>query len=136
MTTRVLLVEDHRLMCEVLEFVVQMERDLRVVGTTPDAESAFAAVEWALPDVVLMDIHLRGMDGIAATRELTSRHPDLRVVMLSASCTRTLVTDSFAAGAWGYLVKAGPPEELINAIREVSQGRRSLAPSARALLET
>ena len=136
MTTRVLLVDDHRLMCEVLEFVVQLEPDLNVVGTAPDAESALAAVEWALPDIVVMDVGLGGMDGIAATRELTFRHPDVRVVMLSASCTRTLVTDSFAAGAWGYLVKTGPPEELITAIREVSQGRRSLAPSARALLET
>lgn len=131
-----LLVDDHRLMCEVLEFVVQLEPDLSVVGTAPDAESALAAVEWALPDIVVMDVGLRGMDGITATRELTFRHPDVRVVMLSASCTRTLVTDSLAAGAWGYLVKAGPPEELITAIREVSQGRRSLAPSARALLET
>ena len=136
MTIRVLLVDDHRLMCEVLEFVVQLEPDISVVATAPDAESAFATVEWALPDIVVMDIHLRSMDGIAATRELASRHPEVRVVMLSASCTRALVTDSFAAGAWGYLVKAGPPDELISAIREVSQGRRSLAPSARALLET
>ena len=135
MTTRVLLVDDHRLMCEVLEFVVQSEPDLSVVGTACDAESALAAVEWALPDIVVMDVHLRGMDGIAATRALTSCHPEVRVVMLSASCTRTLVIDSFAAGAWGYLVKAGSPEELLSGIREVSQGRRSLAPSVQALLQ-
>lgn len=135
-TTRVLLVDDHQLMRQVLELVVQSEPDLSVVGTARDAESAFAAVELTAPDIVLMDVDLPGMDGIAATRTLAARHPLVRVVVLSASCTRALVNDAIAAGAWGYLVKAGPPEELIDGIREVRRGRRSLAPSARALLRT
>ena len=136
MNTRVLLVDDHRLMRDVLDFVVGSQPDLSVVGSARDAESAFTSVEETSPDVVLMDLDLPGMDGIAATRELASRQPLVRVVMLSASCTRVLVTDALAAGAWGYFVKEGPPEELLHGIREVGRGRRTLATSARALLNT
>jgi DNA-binding NarL/FixJ family response regulator len=129
-------VDDHRLMRQVLGFVVESEPDLSVVGAARDAESAFTAVAETSPDIVLMDLTLPGMDGIAATRTLVSRHPLVRVVMLSASCTRVLVFDALGAGAWGYFVKDGPLEELLHGIREVSEGRRCLAASAQALLDS
>lgn len=130
-----LLVDDHRLMREVLECAVESAPDLSVVGAARDAESAFTAVEETSPDIVLMDLALPGMDGIAATRTLVHQHPLVRVMVLSASCTRALVFDALAAGAWGYFVKAGPLEELLHGIREVSEGRRCLAATAQALLD-
>jgi len=132
--TRVLLVDDHQLMRQVLEIVVESDPDLSVVGTATCAESAFTVVDETSPDVVLMDLDMTGMDGISATRALALRHPLVRVVILSASCTRALVTDALAAGAWGYFVKEGSPHELLRGIHDVHRGQRALALSAQALV--
>lgn len=134
-TTRVLLVDDHTLMRQVLEMVVDAEPDLSVVGSAADASLALAIVPDVAPDIVLMDLELPGMDGIEATRRLAREHPMVRVVMLSASCTQSGVADALGAGAWGYLLKEGAPEELLGGIREVVSGHRSLAANARAVLE-
>jgi DNA-binding NarL/FixJ family response regulator len=131
----VLLVDDHRLMRQVLRVVVEGEPDLCVVGSASDAESALAVIDELTPDVVLMDLELPGMNGIEATRQLVSVHPLVRVVMLSASCSRALVVGALTAGASGYLLKEGPPEQLLNGIRDVVCGHRPLAPTARALLD-
>lgn len=122
-------------MRQVLRLVVESEPDLSVVGTARDAESAIAAVPVVTPDIVLMDLQLPGLSGIEATRELSSQHPLVRVVVLSASCSRALVSRALAVGAWGYLLKEGSPEELLSGIRDVADGRRTLAAGARAVLE-
>lgn len=133
--TRVLLVDDHLLMRQVLELVLDSEPDLSVVGTTPDAETALAILGSLLPQVVLMDLDLPGMDGIEATRQVALHHPLVRVVVLSASCTRSLVAAALDAGAWGYLLKEEPVDRLLAGIRAVCDGERTLAAPARALLD-
>ena len=133
MSTRVMLVEDHQLMREVLEHLLAGERDLQVVGAVPDAAHAMGLVDDLRPDVVLMDIDLPDTDGISATRALVGRDPSLRVVMLSASCTPNLVRDAVAAGACGYLVKGDPPRRIFAGIRAAAQGQHPMTPQAVAI---
>lgn len=132
---RVLLVDDHQILRQVLELALDAEPDLRVVGASANAESALPAVAALLPDLVLMDLDLPGMDGIEATRQMSRRHPLVRVVVLTASCSRGLVVAALDAGAWGYLLKEDPLDQLLASIRAVRDGRRPLAAAARTLLE-
>lgn len=134
-TLRLLLVDDHQILRQVLELALDAEPDLLVVGASPDAESALADVGTLRPDVVLMDLDLPGMDGIEATRRMTLHHPRVRVVVLTGACTRGLVTAALEAGARGYLLKEEPLDQLLANIRAVGEGRRPLAAAARALLE-
>jgi DNA-binding NarL/FixJ family response regulator len=130
MGTRVMLVEDHQLMREVLERLVAGEHDLEVVRAVPDAAQAMRLVDDLHPDVILMDIDLPDTDGISATRSLVGRDPSLRVVILSASCTPTLVRDAVAAGACGYLVKGDPPHRIFAGIRAAARGQHPMTPQA------
>ncbi len=130
MGTRVMLVEDHQLMREVLERLLAGERDIEVVQAVPDAAEAMRLVDDLRPDVVLMDIDLPDTDGISATRALVKRDSSLRVVMLSAMCTPALVRDAVAAGAWGYLVKGDPPHRLFAGIRAAASGQHPMTPQA------
>ena len=133
MGIRVMLVEDHQLMREVLEHLLAGEGDIEVVRAVPDAVQAMRLVDELRPDVVLMDIDLPGIDGISATRALVGRDPSLRVVMLSATCTRTTVRDAVAAGACGYLVKGDPPRRIFAGIRAAARGQHPMAPQAVAI---
>lgn len=133
MVTRVMLVDDHRLVREVLVELLSQEQDLTVVGAAADAPESVEMVRTVLPDVVVMDVHLPEVDGIAATRALTRLHPTLKVVMLSSSCSPTLLKDSDEAGACGYLVKGDPADELFHGIRTAARGGRPFSTQAAAL---
>lgn len=134
MVTRVLLVDDHQLMRDVLWHLLSDEQDLRVVGAAPDALHAMVLAQDLRPDVVVMDIDMPGTDGITATRALRRMLPDVRVVMLSASCSQDLVRDSMRAGAAGYLLKGDPADSLSDGVRAAARGEQPMAPLAAALL--
>lgn len=134
MPTTVMLVEDNRLMREVLTYLVDQEPGLRLVATAADGASALTYAMHTRPHVVVMDVHLPGRDGVETTSELCQALPDVRVVMLSVSCSRRLVRTALAAGACGYLVKGGSPRALIAAIQSAAEGGRPLSPLARELL--
>lgn len=133
-TIRVMLVEDHQLMREVLALVLEREPDLAVVGAAGDAGQALALLHRSRPDVVLMDLDLPGPDGVRAARAMMRVVPGLRVVILSATCTPAQVHRSLAAGACGYLVKDGSVEQLYVGVREAARGGRPMAPLAAAML--
>lgn len=130
-----MLVEDNQRLLELLVYVLECEADLLLVATAADADGAVTRGVLMAPHVVVMDVALPGRDGVEATRELCLRLPDVRVVMLSASCNRRVVQRAFAAGACGYLVKDGSPRLLVDAIRFAAEGGNPLAPLARELLE-
>ena len=90
----VMLVEDNRVMLDALTYVIGQESGLQLVATAADAEEAITAGRRTQPQVVVMDIRLPGRDGIDATRELCRALPDVRVVILSVSCTRKLVREA------------------------------------------
>jgi DNA-binding NarL/FixJ family response regulator len=137
---RILLVDDHAVVRAGLRALIEGEPGLTVVGETGDGQEAVRLVPALRPDVVLMDLRLAGgdggggIDGVEATRRLTAAAPGTNVVMLTGYGTRADVVRAVEAGARGYVLKAGPPEELFRAVRTAASGSMGLAPQAADLL--
>lgn len=130
---RVLIVDDQRLLCEGFRKLIEMEPDLRVVGMAADGQEALAQVEHlaaahTAPDVVLMDVRMPRLDGIHATRALTTRWPEIQVIILTTFDERELIQAGLQAGARGYILKDITAEQLATAIRVVAQGQVLLHP--------
>ncbi|MGH8919642.1 MAG: response regulator [Actinomycetes bacterium] len=126
----VLVVDDHEAVrLGVAELFACIE-GFTVVGTATDGSEAAATVQRLRPDVVLMDISMPGMDGIAATAAVLAVRPQVRVVILSCSVTGALVRGARAAGVAGYQLKSADPSDLIEAVRVVAAGRDAWCPQA------
>ena len=124
---RVLTVDDHELLRRGIRFSLLSFDDLELAGEADSGEEALKICEEILPDVVLMDMHLMGeMDGVATTRALRERYPQMQVIALSSFYDRDLVQGAMQAGAIGYLVKGVSGEELAQAIRVAHAGRPAL----------
>lgn len=127
--TTVLVADDQGLVRVGLRKILEAEDDLRVVG---EAAHGADAVEGALrlkPDVVVMDIRMPVLDGIAATERIVRELPGTRVLMLTTFGLDTYVYDALRAGASGFMLKDAPPEELAAAVRIVASGEALLAPA-------
>ncbi len=120
--TTVVVVDDHRTFADLLEIALLGEPDLRCIGAAQTADAAVALIERARPDVVVMDVQLGDDDGIALTRRLTSLHPTLRVVVLSAFVDTPLVWRAADAGACALLPKDGALSETLKALRTAERG--------------
>jgi DNA-binding NarL/FixJ family response regulator len=136
---RVLLVDDQTLLRAGLRALLDAEDDVEVVGEAGDGEKAVALARALRPDVVLMDIRMPGMDGLAATRQIAG-DPQLaavKVVVLTTFGLDEYVFEALRAGAAGFLLKAAEPEEIVRAVRVVAEGEALLAPSVtRRVVET
>ena len=131
----VLLVDDHALLRAGLTTLVDAAPDMQVVGAASDGAEALELVATTTPHVVLMDLSMPTMDGIAATRQITADHPDTQVLVLTSFSDGDRVIDALDAGASGYLLKDAEPGELLAAIRAVAEGSSPLDPRvARTLL--
>jgi DNA-binding NarL/FixJ family response regulator len=129
----VALVDDQALVRTGFRMIVQSQPDMHVVGEATDGREALDLIRKERPDVVLMDIRMPNLDGIAATRQVSDT---TKVVILTTFELDEYVFDALAAGASAFLLKAAPPEDLIRAIRVVAQGDALLAPSVtRKLIE-
>lgn len=131
---RVLLVDDHRLVRAGLTSLLATAGDVEVVGEAADGAEALEQVAATTPDVVLMDLSMPVMDGVAATRALRTSHPDARVVVLSSFSDRARVREAVAAGATGYVLKDCTPDELLAAVRSAADGHAPLDPRVAAVL--
>jgi DNA-binding NarL/FixJ family response regulator len=135
---RVVIVDDQPLMRTGFRMILDAEPDIEVVGEGGDGLDAIELARHARPDVVLMDIRMPRMDGIAATRELAgsaARDP-VRVLILTTFDLDELVLGALRAGASGFLLKDAPPEDMVEAIRIVARGDALIAPSVtRRLLD-
>ncbi len=137
MSIRVLLVDDHALVRTGFRMVLDSEPDLEVVGEAADGQQAIHSAGRLAPDVVLMDVRMPGLDGIAATRAIVSAArdgasddtPAPKVLILTTFDLDEYVFDSLTAGASGFLLKDVPPEQLIAGIRSVAAGDALLAPA-------
>jgi DNA-binding NarL/FixJ family response regulator len=132
--TRVLVVDDHRTFVDLADLAITNEVDLECVGTATSVPEALAKAHALEPDVVLMDVQLGDGDGIAATAELTATFADLRVVVLSAHVTPTVVQNAADAGASAVLPKDGSLRDLLHAVRTASRGHMLVHPQAFASL--
>jgi len=126
---RVLLVDDDDLMRAGLRAVLSSDDEIEVVGEVAGGRGAVGAVRESRPHVVLMDIRMPDLDGIAATREVLSASPEVKVVMLTTFEDDDYIFGALAAGASGFLLKRTRPEELIGAIHTVAEGDALLSPS-------
>lgn len=128
MSIRLLLVDDQSLVRRGLKALLKLEADLQVVGEAENGESAIHHVELLKPDIVLMDIRMSVMDGVAATKEICQQFPQTKVLVLTTFDDDEYVTQALQYGAAGYLLKDTPPEELAQAIRAVHRGYTQLGP--------
>ena len=126
---RVLLVDDDDLMRAGLTAVLSSDETIDVVGEAPDGRTAVERAIEVRPDVVLMDVRMPGLDGIAATRELLAVSPGVKVVVLTTFEQDDYIFGALSAGASGFLLKRTRPEELIAAIHTVAAGDSLLSPS-------
>ena len=127
----VLVVDDVELVREGLRMILDAEPDLAVVGTACDGAQAVSEVRRLRPDVVLMDIRMPGLDGLAATRHIlgTAGMPPCRIIVLTTFDVDEHVYEALRAGASGFLLKDVPAAQLVHAIRVVAAGEALLAPS-------
>ena len=133
--TTVVLADDQELVRTGLRAILEAEDDIHVVGEAVDGADAVAVVRRLAPDVVLMDIRMPVLDGIAATRRITADGPT-RVVMLTTFHRSQLVYDSLVAGASGFLLKDLPRAQLVDGVRAAARGEELLAPRiTRRLIE-
>jgi len=129
--TRILLVDDHAIVRLGLMTLLNDQPDMEVVGEASTAAEAVRSVEKLKPDVVLMDIRLPGEGGIEATRQVTNRFPDSKVVMLTSFADDDLVIRAISAGAVGYVLKQVGNEELLRAIQAAARGEALIDPLQR-----
>ncbi|MEW6401280.1 MAG: response regulator transcription factor [Chloroflexota bacterium] len=132
--TRILLVDDHDIVRLGLMTLLNDQPDMEVVGEASTAAEAVKATEKLSPDVVLMDIRLPGEGGIEAARQIMSRFPETKVVMLTSFADDELVVRAISAGAVGYVLKQVGNEELLRAIQAAARGEALLDPSTTARL--
>lgn len=125
---RVLLVDDHQIIRDGLRAILEQQAGMCVVGEAADGHEAIALASSTRPDVVVMDISMPGLNGIDATRRITSELPGIHVVGLSMNVDRRYVLAMLSAGAMGYLLKDSAASELVRAIRTVAAGQSYLSP--------
>ncbi|MCW2808598.1 MAG: liaR 5 [Marmoricola sp.] len=132
-----LLVDDHQMVRAGLATLLDATDDIVVVGQAGDGQAAVEAARHTLPDVVLMDLSMPVLDGVAATRQVLADRPEVKVVVLTSFSDRDRVTEALSAGAIGYLLKDCDPAELLAAVRSAAAGHVPLDPRvARVLLPT
>jgi DNA-binding NarL/FixJ family response regulator len=126
---RVMLVDDQTLVRQGIQMLLELEDDLEVVGVAANGKEAIAVAEQTRPDVVLMDVRMPLMDGVAATGELLRRTPGLGVIILTTFDDDEYVFEGLKAGARGYMLKDTSSDEIAAAVRAVAGGAALIQPS-------
>ena len=131
---RVLLVDDHAVVRSGLAAVLTSYDDMELTGEAGSGEEGVRLAERCKPDVVLMDLVMPGMDGVAATRAIHERLPDVRIIILTSFKEKDMVDGALKAGAMSYLLKNVSADELVTAIRGAARGQARLSPEAAQVL--
>jgi DNA-binding NarL/FixJ family response regulator len=125
----VLIVDDHEVVREGLRLSLSRAPHIRVIGEAGDGESAIGLVARRKPDVVIMDVRMPGMDGLAATKEIMKQTPDAAVLIFTAFSERSLLARGLESGAKGYILKEAPHETLVRAIERIAKGEGYVDPA-------
>jgi DNA-binding NarL/FixJ family response regulator len=120
--TRVLVADDQAMVRAGFRLLLEGTEDIEVVAEAEDGRRAVALAAARRPDIALMDIQMPQLDGLAATREISRRTPEVRVIVLTTFDVDEYVYGALSAGASGFLLKSSPPETLVRAIRTVAAG--------------
>lgn len=129
MTVRVLVVDDEKMVCAHLRTILETAPDLVVVGAAHDGAEAVEAVVRYKPDVVLMDLHMPGLDGLGAIERIATFEDPPRMVVLTTVDLDSYVLRALRAGAGGFLLKDTPPEDLVGLVRVAADGHTVLSPA-------
>lgn len=129
---RVLLVDDHQLFRRGVASLLSGREDIEVVGEANNGAEAVERARELMPDVILMDIKMPRLDGIAATKQLKTEMPYVRIMMLTVSETDEDLFEAIKAGASGYLLKNVDPDYLIASVQQVQRGEVPIAPTMAA----
>ena len=125
---RVFIVEDHTLLRAGLRSLLTQDQELEIVGEADNGRDAIRAIGTLVPDLVLMDISMPGMNGIEAMLDIKRRNPEIRILILTIHKTEEYIHESLRAGADGYILKDATQDELRVAIRSVLGGKTYLSP--------
>ena len=123
MQIKILIADDHAIVREGLQMILEAQCDIITVGTAADGRDAISKAETLHPDLIIMDISMPGMNGIEATRVIKIRVPAVKVVMLSMHHTREHIFRAMEAGAYGYVLKESAGAEIAKAVRAVMKGQ-------------
>jgi DNA-binding NarL/FixJ family response regulator len=128
MSIRIVIADDHKMFREGLRTLLEKEEDFSIVGEADDGRSAVKLVAELSPDIVLMDVNMKDLNGIEATRQIVAKQPFIKIIGLSMYSERQFVTEMLLAGVKGYLLKEGAFDELIQGIRIAMSGQVYLSP--------
>jgi len=134
MSTKIILADDHQLVREGLRTLLEKELGMEVIGEAGDGEDVIQLARERLPDIVIMDVAMPGLDGIDATRQITGELPSIKVIALSMYPNKLFVMDMFEAGASGYVLKECASIELNNAINAVLANEVYLSPKVAGIV--
>ncbi len=127
-TIKVLIVDDHQVVRQGLRTFLELQEDILVIGEAGNGEAAVAMAGQSMPDVILMDLAMPGLDGITATSRIKSICPDTKVIALTSFTEDDKIFPALQAGASSYLLKDVTPDELVDAIRAAHHGETRLHP--------
>lgn len=133
---RVCIIDDHQLILEGLQSLLEQETDISITGLLKNAEELHAALRKGLPDVILMDINLPDADGLELCRIVARQYPAVKIIGLSTSNQVSVIRNMLANGASGYLLKDASKKEILEAIKTVHKGREYVSRSISDVLKT
>ena len=131
---KVLIADDHGLMRQGLMLLLKEEKDIEVIGDVDSGESAVNVANEKSPDIILMDIVMKGMTGIEATRWIKEQNPKIKIILISSEVSKDFITAGIKSGIDGYLPKDADKETLLNAIHSAMKGERYFSPDVTALI--
>ncbi len=134
MKTLVMIVDDHQIVRDGLKAILHNEEGIGVVAEAENGRIALRLIKELQPEIVIMDIAMPDMNGIDATRRISSEHPDVKVLILSMHHDKRMVIEVFNAGAKGYLLKECASDELLRAIRTIQNGETYLSPKISSIV--
>ena len=124
-----MVVDDHAAIREGVKMILARDREISVIGEASSGDGAVDMAERRRPDVILMDVRMRGMDGFEATRRITATHPAIAIILYTAHGERGLLAEGLDCGARGYVLKDAPPDDIIRAVKRVAEGGAYVDPT-------
>lgn len=132
---RVMIVDDHAMVAEGIEAILETYDDIDVIATVSNGRDAIAQADMLVPDVVLLDLNMPGVTGLSATEMILERRPEMRIIILSMHDSPEYISTALSHGALGYILKDVPSEEIKTAIDSVLRGERYLCTGAKSSLK-
>lgn len=134
MSVKILIVDDHGILREGLELLLDQQKDMRVVGQAGDGLEAIRLAKELKPDLILMDVVMPELNGIEATRQIVEANSGIKVLVLTAYLKHSFIANMLRAGACGYILKEHLKDELVKAIRTVMSGQMYFCPKVANVL--